>query len=102
MLQKLNSKIIINMSSLSELSQEDLTFLKNRSFKVQNFEEIYKYNIKNYTLNNLPLLIVLNKIFFKFKSRNFILFYSQYYNTYSNYFNKFIIYSELKINALFE
>ena len=59
-------------------------------------------SFKNYTLNNLPLLIVLNKIFFKFKSRNFILFYSQYYNTYSNYFNKFIIYAELNINALFD
>ena len=59
-------------------------------------------SFKNYTSNNLPLSILLNKIFFKFKSRNFTLFYSQYYNTYSNYFNKSIIYSELNINVLFD
>ena len=59
-------------------------------------------SFKNYTSNNLPLLIFSNKIFFKFKSRNFILFYSQYYNTYINYFNKSIIYYELNINALFD
>ena len=57
-------------------------------------------SFKNYTLNNLPLPILLNKIFFKFKSRNFTLFYSHYYNIYSNYFNKYIIYSELNCNAV--
>ena len=59
-------------------------------------------SFKNYTSNNLPLLIFSNKIFFKFKSRNVTLFYSQYYNTYSNYFNKSIIYSELNYNDFFE
>ena len=59
-------------------------------------------SFKNYTLNNLPFSILLNKIFFKFKSRNFTLFYSHYYNIHSNYFNKSIIYSELNFNYFFE
>ena len=59
-------------------------------------------SFRNCTLNNLPLLILLNKIFFKFKSRNFTLFYSHDYNIYSNYFNKSIIYSELNFNVDFE
>ena len=59
-------------------------------------------SFKNYTLNNLPMFIFLNKIFFKFKSRNFTLFYSHYYNIYSNYFNKFIIYAELNLYFVFK
>ena len=59
-------------------------------------------SFKNYTSNNLPLLILLNKIFFKFKSRNFTLFYSHYYNIYSNYFNESTIYDELNFNDGFE
>jgi len=59
-------------------------------------------SFKNYTLNTLPLLILLNKIFFKFKSRNFTLFYSHDYNIYINYFNKFTIYNSVNVNDLFE
>ena len=55
-------------------------------------------SFKNYTSNNLPLSILLNKIFFKFKSRNFTLFYSHDYNIYNNYFNKSTIYAELNFN----
>ena len=59
-------------------------------------------SFKNYTLNNLPLLIFSNRIFFKFKSRNFTLFYSYDYNIYNNYFNKSTIYAELNFNAGFK
>ena len=55
-------------------------------------------SFKNYTSNTEPLLILLNKIFFKFKSRNFTLFYSHDYNIYSNYSNKYTIYAELNFN----
>ena len=41
-------------------------------------------------------------IFFKFKSRNFTLFYSHYYNIYNNYFNKSTIYAELNFNVVFK
>ena len=59
-------------------------------------------SFKNYTSNNLPFFIFSNKIFFKFKSRNFTLFYSHYYNINSNYFNKFIIYNSENFNVSFE
>ena len=58
-------------------------------------------SFRNCTLNNLPLLILLNKIFFKFKSRNFTLSYSHYYNIYNNYFNKSTIYDELNFSYVF-
>ena len=59
-------------------------------------------SFKNYTSNNLPFLIFSNRIFFKFKSRNFTLFYSHHYNIYSNYFNKSTIYAELNFNYSFK
>ena len=58
-------------------------------------------SFKNYTLNTLPFIILLNKIFFKFKSRNFTLLYSHNYNIYNNYFNKSIIYNSVNFNYVF-
>ena len=80
-------------------------------FKKKEYETIFvtdkrgaKYVKKNFSLHKIfdvsfPIQAgFANKIFFKFKSRNFTLFYSHHYNIYSNYSNKSTIYSELNIN----